>query len=775
MTRFIIAYTLGVLAVQAAPWLPPWWIGTLVLAVAMLLRWRFQLLSIALAVGLALTLWRAEWRLADRWPLARQGEEVLVIGHIASLPELSVEAADEETHHSKRDTGSNTWRFVFEPEDAKLPARIRASLYRSNLVLKGGECWRLRLRLKTPHGSANPGGFDYEGWLFRQGIGAQATVQAAEPCSSSASGYYPVLRARQRVQDALRHWLPDSTARPVLAALVMGDTSEISDADWEAFRRTGTTHLVAISGFNLAIVAGLVFWLWRWAWSCSARLTLRLPAQKAAAIAAAVAAIFYALLAGFEPPVTRALLMLLVGLAALFANRQTRPFQVLALAWGLIVLLDPFAVLAAGTWLSFGAVAAIFFISAGRLKAPPGWQVALKVQLGLSLLLAPLALYFFHGTAWLAAFVNLLAVPVFALLTPLVLVAVLLAVALPALGLPLLNACAAAVGITLEALRAVAESQGSGWLAIAPAPAALCMALLGVVLLLAPRGLPLKVLGLLCLLPLLKPPAAAPENGFTLTTLDVGQGLAVVVQTAQHTLLFDAGPAHGGGFDSGTSVVLPFLLSKGVKQLDVMMISHTDLDHRGGAPAVRKGIPVIEERGALAGTPCASGQHWIWDGVDFTVLNGPVDSAEEGEPNPDNNGGCVLRVAAGDHAALLTADIEKDAEARLLQTTSELMESEVLIAPHHGSKTSSTDDFVEAVNPDLVIFPAGFANSFRHPRGQVVDRYLAIGSVMHMTGHEGAISVHVDPVSGAGPATAWRQHWPHYWWAPPLPVPEDNR
>lgn len=763
--RAIAAYTAGVLGLV---WLPHWpsfavalpWLALAVAVDAGLSRrwpWACGLL-LPFAAGFGVALWQGDARLAERWPLDRHGEDVEVTGHVASLPELS---RDRSPRRSRRDAGDKVWRFVFEPDDAALPSRIRASWYRTDQDLRGGECWRFTLRLKPPWGSANPGGFDYEGWLFAQGIGATATVRSAVRCEDAAG--YRVLRLRQAVRDRLQDWLPDTPARALIAALVIGDDAGLRDADWEAFRLTGTSHLVAISGFNLAIVAGFAWWLLRWGWSVVPALCLRLPAQKAASLGAAGIAAFYALLAGFEPPVLRALLMLWVLLAALFLDRLASPARVLALAWGVILLFDPFAVLSPGLWLSFGAVAAIFWISGSRWRPEPGWRLALRVQLALSLALAPLTLYFFHGTPWIAPFVNLVAVPLFAVLTPLLLVVLLLCAVVPAVGLWLLGGVAAVLDLTHAALLALAETHAGSWIAASPPPAALALALLAVVLLTTPRGLPLKALGLLCLLPLAFPPDRAPERGFELTALDVGQGLAVVIRTAHHSLLFDAGPAYEEGFDAGESVVAPYLLGEGVSRLDLMIVSHPDLDHRGGAPAVRRLLRPRREIGALSDEPCRAGERWTWDDVEFELLHGP----ELGEKASDNDAGCVLRVSSNGHAALLPADIERRTEAELVaELPADTLRSEVLLAPHHGSKTSSTPAFIAAVQPRLVIFSAGFRNQYRHPRPEVVARYAASGAQSRTTGREGALRLRIDSQSGAGPVQAWRQVGARGWWQP---------
>jgi competence protein ComEC len=757
----VIGFTAGVLLTHALPELPPLWALAAVVLVPAIFPWRGRVLWCAVIGGIILTTWRAQGPLDQRWPAARHGEDVSVQGAVASLPE----------RESRNENGN--WRFLFEPEGAEnpaLPQRIRVSWYRADQIVRGGECWRFTLRLRTPHGSLNPGGFDYEGWLFRQGIGATATVRDAERCDTAQRR--PILEWRQQLVDEVRHALPEHPALGLLTALAVGDDSGFSNADWDAFRATGTSHLVAISGFNIAIVAGVAYFLFRWLWSAFPALCLRLPAQRAGLLSAAVFAWFYALLAGFEPPVQRAVLMLWIVLAALWMHRPGAPSRVLGLAWIAVLLLDPFAITSPGLWLSFGAVAAIFYVSLGRLRAPGVWHGLVWLQLLLAVALAPLTLYFFQGASWIAPFVNLLAVPLFMVLTPWVLAAVLVYLLSPVLGLPLLASAAKVLQWFRAGLEYAAQLPDL-WLPASPPFAALLLALLGVALLFAPRGLPLRPLGALCLLPMLLAAVSPPRGGFELTVLDVGQGLAVVVRIANHTLLYDAGPAFEDGFDAGESVVAPYLLDQGLRRIDLLFLSHGDNDHSGGVPSVRKLMNVAAEVGTENTARCADTMAWTWDAVRFEVLHpDAAPGASAGDHSSfsmtpadgdwsENNGSCVLKIEGGGFSVLLAGDIEKAAEQRLLSGHRERLKSDVLIAPHHGSKTSSTAEFVQAVQPGLVIYGAGWRNHFRHPRPEVIARYGAIGARQYVTGNGGAISVWSE--EGVLRVEEWRREAARFW------------
>lgn len=747
-----LAFTAGVLLVHVLSLLPslPYLCVALLLAV---LPWPGRPLLLATLAGVALSSWHAGSHLAGQWPDAQHNEERLLTGTVVSLPEHSLMRRGAATDVS----AESTWRFSFAPapDVAELPSLIRVSWYRAPLQPRAGECWQLRLRLRAPHGSLNPGGFDYEAWLFRQHLGATATVQDGQRCTDEAKR--PVLRLRQRWVDRVDAVLGARPGAALLKALTVGATADLRDADWDAFRRTGTTHLIAISGFNLALAAGFAFFALRWLWALSWRASLCCPAPRVAAIGAAGFAVFYALLAGFEAPVARAMFMLLVLLLVSLLRRPPSPGHALAWAWLAIVVADPCAVLAPGLWLSFGAVAAIFYASAGRWRREPTWRAAIRVQLLLSLVLAPLTVFYFHGVAWLAPLVNLAGVPLFAVLTPLVLLVAL--VSSIDMGLPaeLLPPLATTLEWLLDALHWLAQQAPMSWWPATAPLAALLLAVIGSLLLFAPAGVPLRFCGLLCFAPLAWPPQTPPPGGLELSVLDVGQGLAVLVRTANHSLLFDAGPAFDEGFDAGASVVVPYALSRGLREIDLLLLSHPDNDHAGGVAAVRNALKIHRELGTPQGEPCRDGMRWEWDGVRFAILH-PQDVG--GSRNDDS---CVLRID-GPFSALLPGDIEKRAEARLLRAHGDELQADVLIAPHHGSHSSSTRAFVAAVQPQQVVFASGWRNRFRHPRPDVVRRYIDCGVAMTMTGGDGAVRIYRD--AGALRVERWRERAARFWNAP---------
>lgn len=755
--RLAAAFTLGCGAVLLWPEAPPLALCLPPLGLALVPGLRAP--ALALLLGGLWTEAQLRQGLADRWPASRHGEEVEVRGRVASLPERS------------RVDGGVQWRFAFAPDAAAreqgLPRRLRVSWYRSEAEIAAGDCWDLRLRLRSPRGAHAPGTFDYEGWLFREGYGATASVRAGAPCAAAAAGpALRVLRLRAAMMARVERLLGDHPGLPLLAALSVGDGRGLSDQHWAVFRQTGTSHLVVISGLHLAFMSLLGFGLLRLLWPLIPRAALWLPTPWAAGIGAALFATAYAVLAGLQTPVLRALLMVWLGFGLAWRGGWRQPYAALALIWLVVVGLDPRVLLRPGLWLSFGAVAAIIHLSAFRLRGERGWRLLLRIQLGLAVLLAPLTLLFFDGASLLAPLANLVAVPLFTLLTPAALGAVLLVQLAPEAGAPVLQAVAALLGHAWLALEQLSLRAGGGWIAAVPPLAAGLMALWGAVLLCAPRGLPLRPLGLLCLLPLLWPPHRAPDEGYVLTLLDVGQGLAAVIRTPRHTLLYDAGPAYEGGFDAGRSIVLPWLQAQGVRRLDAVILSHGDRDHVGGWPAVRAALPVGRVWGEEGGAPCRAGLRWVWDGVVFETLHPPA-----GDDAPDrlrNDDSCVLRVDDRGRVSLLTGDIERRGEARLLRNAAAAVPAQVLIAPHHGSRTSSSPAFVAAVAPDWVLYPAGWRHHYGHPHPTVQHRYASQGVRSAASGSHGTLTVTWD-AEGAPQLRASRSESRRRWQAAVLP------
>lgn len=743
MTPALIAFAAGVLLLQLQADLPPAaWLWALPACAAVAAWKRAFLVPCALAAGF---LWAAgfgQLRLADRLAPGLEGRDLEAIGVVASLP-----AATERGV-----------RFEFEVESAaaKLPRKVLVAWYRSPPAaleaapaeitesVRPGERWRFTLRLRRPHGHFNPHGFDYEAWLIERGIGATGYVRPrGAPLRLGSRDSFPdrIEQARAAVRDRFKVALGETPAAGILAALAVGDQRSISSEEWRLFSRTGVTHLMSISGLHVTLVSGLVAWLVSAFWRRVPRLALALPARKAGAAAAIAAALGYSLLAGFAVPAQRTFWMVAVVAAALWAGRIASPARTLALALAVVLAFDPWAVLSPGFWLSFGAVALIFYVAAAESRAMQ-W---LRVQWAITLGLAPAALFLFAQVSLVGPLANALAIPlVSAVVTPLALIAALVP------WEPLLALAAWLVEWLLQFLEWCAALPAALWQQHAPPPWALVLALAGVAWMLAPRGLPWRATGAALLLPAFALPAPAPAPGEAwITTLDVGQGLAVLVRTAHRALLYDAGPAFGPDSDSGERLVAPYLRAIGVARLDAMVVTHNDTDHSGGAASVLGNFEVDAFHSSLAARHplqglasaqrrCLAGQAWEWDGVRFEMLHpAPGDYSARRA----NNVSCVLRVATAGGAMLLTGDIERAAEAALLARDAAALRADVLLVPHHGSRTSSSAEFLAAVRPNAAIAPAGYRNRFGHPEAEVLERYRAAGARILRTDRDGAVSV----------------------------------
>ncbi|AVR96733.1 DNA internalization-related competence protein ComEC/Rec2 [Pseudoduganella armeniaca] len=727
-----------------------------------------------------------------------EGRDVTVTGTIDSLPS----------------TGTDSIRFHFAVETVQAPSRmavpprIALSWYGGDSspaqAVRPGQRWQLKVRLQRPHGNANPGGFDYELWLLEQGVRATGYVRNEGP-NRRLAAFVPtphniVERARDRLRERILAALAQQPYAGVIVALVVGDQRGIGQADWQVFTRTGIGHLVSISGLHITMIAGLAAgiasWLWRHSFLMPAlQLPLRLPAQKVAALAGMLAALGYVLLAGFGVPAQRTLYMLGVVALALWTGRLPGVTHVLALAAGVVVLLDPWAVMWPGFWLSFGAVALILYATVGRTaaykQAPPADAApgetrrgrplsrhqrllralhgAALTQYAVTLGLVPLTMLLFAQVSVVSPLANTVAIPVVSLLvTP-------LALAGGVLPEPFATPLLLAAHWVIELLAGLLQWLSAGRLAVWTAPAppwwAFALALAGTFWLLAPRGWPNRWLGLATWVPLLAAQPEAPAAGtLRIVAFDVGQGMAVLVETSGHRLLYDTGPAYGPDADAGSRVIAPYLRWRGIDRLDGVVVSHGDTDHVGGALSLLRAVPagwLLSSLPALhpvvqaapRHVPCAAGQGWTWDGIRFEVLH-PSAASHADSTLKSNARSCTLRIAAPGGAVLLAGDIEAPQEVELLARAPAKLRADILLAPHHGSGTSSTPAFLAAVQPSVAIFQVGYRNRYRHPKAAVYERYGALGVQRVRTDEAGAVVIEIDAgVRTEEHRTVHRRYW----------------
>ncbi|MDD3352872.1 DNA internalization-related competence protein ComEC/Rec2 [Zoogloea sp.] len=708
---------------------------------------------------------RAELRLSEFLPAELEGQDIPVVGVIESLPQ-SFERGQ---------------RFLFHLEEAPvpLPSRLSLAWYRSFREgqapgpgeIRAGERWHLTVRLKRPHGNLNPHGFDYEGWLLEQGVRATGYVRSV-PDNRRLAAFVPgpgavVERLRETIRARFQQALPDAPYSGVLVALAIGDQRAIHPDLWRIFARSGISHLVAISGMHVTMIAALCAGVVGWGWRRLPGLALRMPAQQAAVVAGFVTALGYCLLAGWGVPAQRTLYMLGCVALALVLRRETAPTRVLALALAVVLLMDPWAVTAAGFWLSFGAVGLLFLVGSGRLATEGRLRQALRTQWAVTLGLIPVLLLLFQQFSLVSPLANALAIPLVSfVVTPLALVFAILPFQIFA------DLAHGAFALTMVPVRWLAELPWATWQQAAPPVPLALVACLGCLWALLPCGTPVRATGLLALAPLLlwAPPRPAPGEALV-TVLDVGQGLAVHVQTASRDLLYDTGPAFSSDANSGDRILLPYLRAVGVRSLDVLVVTHQDTDHAGGAEAVLSGLPVgevysvlpvnhpVRLMAGLRNRACAADLAWQWDGVVFRVVHPP----EGAEPlkGRDNETVCVIQMEVGGQRLLLTSDMEAATESRLVSGEGRRLVSQVVIAPHHGSRTSSSPAFVAAVAPQWVIFPVGYRNRFRHPNPDVWTRWAVTGAGLLRTDASGAVRFQMG--GGTISPVGWREVRPRYW------------
>ena len=778
MPRAVIAaltVLLGVLLVQWLPRLPPYWSLGVLSLVAAVLGWRcprWRWLSCVL-LGIVWAAWRGASGMDERLPRALEGRDFVVIGTVAELPQ----ARSDATSFNLR-----IEQATLDGKPVALHGHLNVSWYDTAPPLPPCSRWHLLLRLKRPRGLLNPGGADSERSSLERGIIATGYVREDPDNKPLGSHGFCVNGVRDAISRGIAARVHDPHDVALLQAFSVGDTRGLEQRDWEVARANGVSHLIAISGFHVGVAAVFGVWLAMLAYAIWPRLGWRLPRPQAQAGAALLVAGIYSALAGFGLPTVRTLLMIAVVAIARCSRRGGSGVQSLALAMIAILLVDPLSVLEPGFWLSFVGVSFLMLCLQARGRGLRAFLHELSAgQMVMTVSLLPLSLWFFGEASLVGALSNLIAVPLISfVIVPCALVGVLLMALCPPLATPVLWLAAQLAHAQWWLLEQMASWPGAHWYLPTVQSWALLLALLGAVWLFLPRGVPMRWLGILLFLPLLVPPLDLPAEGaFEAWVLDVGQGLSVVLRTREHALVYDTGARYPSGFDLGESTVLPSMHALGINQLDVLMISHGDNDHAGGAEAVANAFPNASR---YAGEPvrmkipmqqCMAGQAWQWDGVSFRVLNPAADkftvrlSAKDDaiadqKAKKNNDRSCVLLIEGHGGRLLLTGDISMKAESQVI-TALDPGTPLVMLVPHHGSSSSSSTTFITAIKPAFALVSAGWRNRFRHPRPDTLARYAAAHVAVFNTAEQGAMPVNFPADGEPERRQGWRQRDPRYW------------
>lgn len=739
-----IAFLFGILLIFQFPDLPPVWLQWLVACISIICLFSankgLRMTGFVL-LGCFWAMFRGGLIHSDVLHPDLEGETLVAVGKVVSLPE----------YRDRR------VRFEFQVDELLSadgqshtgPGKVRLSWYGAPENIMPGQLWRLTVRLKRPYGFSNPGGFDYEGWLFRHRIRATGYVpdKGDKQFSGEVQGQH-INRLRYYLRAGVTNNIENPTFAGLITALGLGDRSLIQSEDRDILIRTGTNHLLAISGLHIGLVAGLFYLLARRLWSCGGKLPLYIAAPRVALWAAIIGATGYAVLAGLSIPTQRALIMVTVVMLGLFSHRRYAISQILCAALLLVLLLDPFVTLDVGFWLSFSAIAIIAYGMSCRVDTDNLWWRWGRTQYLITIGLMPLLVLFF-GQYPLTGFpANLIAIPwVSFIVIPLVLSGTVLMNLFAPAGQFCLQLAEKALGLLWPFLEWLAGMDHAVWLHASFPVWVLVMAVIGIMILLQPVGLPARWVGAVWLLPMLFPLKQLPaENEAWFTLLDVGQGLSAVVQTRNHTLVYDTGAKFSEDFNTGSAVVVPYLRQAHIRHIDSLVISHGDNDHIGGAREVLAAFPqtpvltsVPDKISHHSVTECHAGMSWQWNGVDFSVLHPAESDLFKG-----NNRSCVLKVSAGKKSVLLTGDIERQVENQLVNKYGDELAAQILVAPHHGSKSSSTPAFINAISPETVLYPVGYRNRFRFPNQDIIERYEIRGISMYDTARHGAVIIKIN-------------------------------
>lgn len=736
-------------------------------------------------------------RLESSLPKHLEGVDLLITGVIDGLPSYGEQGLrlSIEIEQVLQEDGQ-------EIDLKKFPKRLALGWYpgwRGEIELpeiKPGQRWKLPVRLKRPHGLMNPHGFDFERWMFQQNLGANGSIRASakglprewkpELLNDFVAGFTSYVElTRWHLRERIKSAAPDSARYVgVLIALVMGEQNAIAQKDWRVFNATGIGHLISISGLHVTMLAGMAASLANRLWRRST-LPLVCPAQKVGALSGFFIAFVYTWLAGFQIPAQRTMYMVGVVAFAMWTGRITRAFDIWWWALFIVLFLDPWAAYTPGFWLSFGAVAAILFAMPsedglseyGYTQKQKWWESfkdASRVQAVVTIALLPLTLFWFSQVSVVSPLANAFAIPLVSfIVTPFAMLGAVLPEPVNGWSLWLAHSCMEIVAWFLNPMSAWSWS-----VAYLKQPAiwVLILSTLGIALAIRPGELlktyKSRFFGLTCCLPLLLSYNTALKHGeYRVTVLDIGQGTAVLVETSQHNMLYDTGPKTSPESDAGERHVLPFLRGQGISYIDRLAISHKDTDHVGGGLSLLKEIRFGDLIGTLPewhfllkrtkelkmpSLPCQAGQEWWWDGVLFKVWHpGPEMSFSSvhhyGKPNALS---CVIEVRNQAYSFWLTGDVERGGEISIANKYKPLSElASILLIPHHGSATSSSSDFLDAIQPRWAVVQAGYRNRYRHPNSKVVQRYVQREIPILETVHTGS---QVWEFRGK---EMWKSHW----------------
>ena len=727
----LILGSLGALAVTSIP--PSWLLCSLAIA-GILLLWPPPLRWVGgMLLAFSWTLWNFQVRLDDRLDPTLSGQSMTVSGVISSMPQVFGDQVS----------------FRFEPladgaegeADQPLPGSLLVRWYEEWPVLSVGQTWRLDLHLKPPWGPVNFQGSDREKWLFASGIGAVATVRDGRLEARPGVSRERLSALRERVFRQIGKRLPDDRQAGIVQALAVADRSGIGLSERQLLTLTGTSHLLAISGLHIGLAAAGGVLLIRWlGWFLPFVMMGRgfyLLSLGGGLLAAAA----YAALAGFGVPTVRSLLMLLVATLAISASRTIHPGRAWMLAMAAVLLINPFAALGAGFWFSFTAVGALLWVFVPRCGQRRWWRSMLMAQGAVMLVLLPVSAVWFQAFSLVSFAANLVAIPLVSFgVVPFVLAGVAALAVSGSMATLAWSVAGGAAGVLLEFLQLMAKIQGEMTLLAAPSLAGAWLALLGALLLLLPRGIPGRWYGLFLLAPLFLPAGRPAEAGAVdVEILDAGQGTAVLVRAAGRTLLYDSGPGDGAGRDLVSSVIAPAVNRAGGRPPDRVIISHGDRDHAGGLWSLRARYPAAAFQANLSQgqrdlDDCHAPTQWAWQETVFEVLH-PSGAL----PYRGNDSSCVVAIERRGRRVLLSGDISATVEARLLLDG--LRQSDLLLVPHHGSRTSSSPAFIETANPRAAVATASLGNRFGFPRPEIRRRYGVAGIRFWSTGECGALRI----------------------------------